>query len=215
MSEVKQEGDFKMKAKPKRPKNLGKKNEITKVDLSKPSEKNQGEVIPDVTKVEIKEPVVEQVVEEVEATEEVAEAVRDEKVIGKALPENIEKLVSFMEDTGGTIDDYVRLNTDYSNVDEKTLIREYYKKSKPYLDKDDLDLIMEDNFQYDEDLDEEKDIRRKKLAYKEEVAKAKSFLEETKSKYYDEIKLRPGVTQEQQKAMDFFNRYNEDQETGC
>ena len=238
MSEVKQEGDFKMKAKPKRPKNLGKKNEITKVDLSKPSEENQGEVIPDVTKVEIKEPVVEQVIEEVEATEEVveetagvieeiteeeivetskaleqevAEAVRDEKVIGKALPENIEKLVSFMEDTGGTIDDYVRLNTDYSNVDEKTLIREYYKKSKPYLDKDDLDLIMEDNFQYDEDLDEEKDIRRKKLAYKEEVAKAKSFLEETKSKYYDEIKLRPGVTQEQKKATDFFNRYNEEQ----
>ena len=238
MSEVKQEGDFKMKAKPKKPKNLGKKNEITKVDLSKPSEENQGEVIPDVTKVEIKEPVIEQVVEEVEATEEVveetagvieeiteeeivetskaleqevAEAVRDEKVIGKALPENIEKLVSFMEDTGGTIDDYVRLNTDYSNVDEKTLIREYYKKSKPYLDKDDLDLIMEDNFQYDEDLDEEKDIRRKKLAYKEEVAKAKSFLEETKSKYYDEIKLRPGVTQEQQKANDFFNRFNEDQ----
>ena len=238
MSEVKQEGDFKMKAKPKRPKNLGKKNEITKVDLSKPSEENQGEVIPDVTKVEIKEPVVEEVVEEVKATEEVveeiagvieeiteeeivetskaleqevAEAVRDEKVIGKALPENIEKLVSFMEDTGGTIDDYVRLNTDYSNVDEKTLIREYYKKSKPYLDKDDLDLIMEDNFQYDEDLDEEKDIRRKKLAYKEEVAKAKSFLEETKSKYYDEIKLRPGVTQEQQKANDFFNRFNEDQ----
>ena len=238
MSEVKQEGDFKMKAKPKRPKNLGKKNEITKVDLSKPSEENQGEVIPNVTKVEIKEPVVEQAIEEVEATEEVveetagvieeiteeeivetskaleqevAEAVRDEKVIGKALPENIEKLVSFMEDTGGTIDDYVRLNTDYSNVDEKTLIREYYKKSKPYLDKDDLDLIMEDNFQYDEDLDEEKDIRRKKLAYKEEVAKAKSFLEETKSKYYDEIKLRPGVTQEQQKANDFFNRFNEDQ----
>ena len=237
MSEVKQEGDFKMKSKPKpkRPKNLGKKNEITKVDLSKPSEESQGEVIQEVTKVEIKKPVaeetVEQVVEEVEQTDpviqeiteeeivevtkaveqEVAEAVRDEKVLGKQLPENIEKLVSFMEETGGTIDDYVRLNTDYSNVDEKTLIREYYKKSKPYLDKDDLDLIMEDNFKYDEDLDEEKDIRRKKLAYKEEVAKAKSFLEETKSKYYDEIKLRPGVTQEQQKANDFFNRFNEDQ----
>ena len=241
MSEVKQEGDFKMKSKPKpkRPKNLGKKNEVTKVDLSKPLEESQGEVIPDVTKVEIKEPLaeevveqtVEEVVEEVEQTDsvieeiieeeivevtkaveqEVAEAIRDEKVLGKQLPENIEKLVSFMEETGGTIDDYVRLNTDYSAVDEKTLLREYYKKSKPYLDKDDLDLIMEDNFKYDEDLDEEKDIRRKKLAYKEEVAKAKNFLEETKSKYYDEIKLRPGVTQEQQKANDFFNRFNEDQ----
>ena len=60
-------------------------------------------------------------------------------------------------------------------------------------------------------MDEERDIRKKKLAFKEEIAKAKNFLEDTKSKYYDEIKLRPGVTQEQQKAMDFFNRYNEEQ----
>ena len=149
---------------------------------------------------------------EVKQTEaEVKEAIRDEKVLGKPLPENIEKLVAFMEDTGGTIEDYTRLNADYSSVDDKTLIKEYYKKNKPYLDSEDLDLLLED-FDYDEDLDEEKDIRKKKLAFKEEVAKAKNFLEETKSKYYDEIKLRPGVTQEQQKAMDFFNRYNKEQE---
>jgi len=153
--------------------------------------------------------VTEAEVKQVEA--EVKEAIRDEKVLGKALPENIEKLVSFMEETGGTIEDYTRLNADYSNVDDKTLIKEYYKKNKPYLDSEDLDLLLED-FDYDEDLDEEKDIRKKKLAFKEEVAKAKNFLEETKSKYYDEIKLRPGVTQEQQKAMDFFNRYNKEQE---
>ena len=72
---------------------------------------------------------------------------------------------------------------------------------------------MEDNFSFDEDLDEERDVRKKKLAKKEEIAKAKDFLEETKKKYYDEIKLRPGVTQDQQKAMDFFNRYNKQQET--
>jgi hypothetical protein len=153
--------------------------------------------------------VTEAEVKQVEA--EVKEAIRDEKVLGKPLPENIEKLVSFMEETGGTIEDYTRLNADYSNVDDKTLIKEYYKKNKPYLDSEDLDLLLED-FDYDEDIDEERDIRKKKLAFKEEVAKAKSFLEETKSKYYDEIKLRPGVTQEQQKAMDFFNRYNKEQE---
>ncbi len=152
--------------------------------------------------------VTEAEVKQVEA--EVKEAIRDEKVLGKPLPENIEKLVSFMEETGGTIEDYTRLNADYSNVDDKTLIKEYYKKNKPYLDSEDLDLLLED-FDYDEDLDEDKDIRKKKLAFKEEVAKAKNFLEETKSKYYDEIKLRPGVTQEQQKAMDFFNRYNKEQ----
>tara|TARA_Y100000033_G_scaffold15125_1_gene14021 strand:+ start:853 stop:2067 length:1215 start_codon:yes stop_codon:yes gene_type:complete len=153
--------------------------------------------------------VTEAEVKEVEA--EVKEAIRDEKVLGKPLPENIEKLVAFMEETGGTIEDYTRLNADYSNVDDKTLIKEYYKKNKPYLDNSDLDLLLED-FDYDEDVDEEKDIRKKKLAFKEEVAKAKNFLEETKSKYYDEIKLRPGVTQEQKKAMDFFNRYNKQQE---
>ena len=153
--------------------------------------------------------VTEAEVKQVEA--EVKEAIRDEKVLGKPLPENIEKLVSFMEETGGTIEDYTRLNADYSNIDDKTLIKEYYKKNKPYLDSEDLDLLLED-FDYDEDVDEDKDIRKKKLAFKEEVAKAKNFLEETKSKYYDEIKLRPGVTQEQQKAMDFFNRYNKEQE---
>ena len=153
--------------------------------------------------------VTEAEVKQVEA--EVKEAIRDEKILGKPLPENIEKLVLFMEETGGTIEDYTRLNADYSSVDDKTLIKEYYKKNKPYLDSEDLDLLLED-FEYDEDIDEEKDVRKKKLAFKEEVAKAKNFLEETKSKYYDEIKLRPGVTQEQQKAMDFFNRYSEQQQ---
>ncbi len=153
--------------------------------------------------------ITEAEVKQVEA--EVKEAIRDEKVLGKQLPENIEKLVSFMEETGGTIEDYTRLNTDYSKIDDKTLLKEYYKKNKPYLEGEDIDLLLED-FSFDEDLDEPKDIRKKKIAFKEEVAKAKGFLEETKSKYYDEIKLRPGVTQEQQKAMDFFNRYNKQQE---
>ena len=154
-------------------------------------------------------PIKEVEVAKVEA--EVKEAIRDEKVLGKQLPENIEKLVSFMEETGGTIEDYTRLNADYSNVDEKTLLKEYYKKNKPYLDNSDVDLLLED-FDYDEDLEEEKDIRKKKLAFKEEVAKAKGFLEETKVKYYDEIKLRSNVNPDTQKATDFFNRYNKQQE---
>jgi len=153
--------------------------------------------------------VTETEVKQVEA--EVKEALRDEKVLGKQLPENIEKLVSFMEETGGTIEDYTRLNADYSQVDDVTLLKEYYKKEKPYLEGEDIDMLLED-FIIDEDIDEDRDARKKKIAFKEEVAKAKSYLEETKSKYYDEIKLRPGVTQDQQKAMDFFNRYNKQQE---
>ena len=128
------------------------------------------------------------------------------------LPENIEKLVNFMKETGGDINDYVRLNADYSNIDDEALLKEYYKQTKPHLDQDEIEFIMEDKFDYDEDIDEDRDIRKKKLAKKEEIARAKNFLEETKSKYYDEIKLRPGVTQEQQKAMEFFNRYNKEQQ---
>jgi len=128
------------------------------------------------------------------------------------LPENIEKLVNFMEETGGTVEDYARLNRDYSNINTDALLHEYYKQSKPHLDSEERSFIIEDSFSFDEELDEARDVRKKKLAYKEEVAKAKGFLEDLKGKYYDEIKLRPGVTQEQKKATDFFNRYNEDQE---
>jgi len=151
--------------------------------------------------------------EEVQDLEqELGEALDSQEKSGTKLPENIEKLVSFMEETGGTLEDYVRLNRDYSNVNENALLKEYYKKTKPHLDDEDINIILE-YFSYDEELDDEREIRKAKIAYKEEIAKAKNFLEETKSKYYDEIKLRPGVTQDQQKAMDFFNRYNEEQET--
>jgi hypothetical protein len=166
-------------------------------------EKENVTPIQEITKEEIEE------IKEVE--QELKEAVRDEKVVGKPLPENIEKLVSFMEETGGTVEDYVRLNADYSTVDDNALIREYYKQTKPHLDHEEIDFLLEDSFSFDEDMDEERDIRKKKLAFKEEIAKARKFLEDTKSKYYDEIKLRPGVTQDQQKATDFFNRYNEEQ----
>jgi hypothetical protein len=163
------------------------------------------------------EPVIQEITEEEvqEQTEtlqeQVNEAVQQSVEQNINLPENIEKVVNFMNETGGTLEDYVRLNADYSNVDSNTLLREYYLQSKPHLDAEDVSLLLED-FTWDEDIDDEKDIRKKKIAYKEEVAKAKGFLESLKDKYYDEIKLRPGVTQEQQKAVDFFNRYNEEQQ---
>ena len=237
--EVKQEGDFKIKKKKGRPRKLTSQNETVKVDLNKKEEdavqeqttdevlvRDEPKVSEEVSKENIEEttekPTEESKEEEVipiqEITEEVKEevvqeTVNEEPVVEqRQLPENIEKLVAFMEETGGTVEDYVRINADYSDVDNNTLLREYYKRTKPHLDSEEISFIMEDNFSYDEEVDEERDIRKKKLAYKEEIAKAKNFLEGLKSKYYEEIKLRPGTTQEQQKAMDFFNRYNEEQQ---
>jgi len=225
---------LKLKSKPKK---LVDKmpNNITHIDLSKNPKKDLQEAattkveIPtekvEEVKAEIKEEVKEDKIEEVatiteikeeeeivETKQQLKEAIRDEKVIGKQLPENIEKLVSFMEETGGTVEDYVSLNKDYSKYDEKQVLNEYYKKTKPHLNQEEINFLMEDNFSYDEEVDEDRVVRKRQLLLKEEIAKAKNFLESSKSKYYDDIKLRPGVTQEQQKAMDFFNRYNKEQQ---
>lgn len=144
---------------------------------------------------------------------EADKAINDLKVSGKPLPENVEKLIAFMEETGGDINDYTRLNTDYSKVDPEVLLKEYYKKTKPHLDLDEIDFHMEETFSYDEDEDDEREIKKKRIAFKEEVGKAKNFLEDLKSKYYDEIKLKSNVHPDQQKAIDFFNRYKEDQQS--
>ena len=117
-----------------------------------------------------------------------------------------------MNETGGSLEDYVRLNQDYSSLDDKVLLSEYYKQTKPHLDNEEINFLMEDSFSYDEDVDEERDIKRKKLAFKEQVANAKIHLDGQKSKYYEEIKSGSKLAPEQQKAIDFFNRYNKETE---
>lgn len=259
--EVKQEGEFSLKGKKTKPKKLVDSSieDPVKVDLTKPEA--QGEVVPDVVKVDLTEKKEEdavqtqetndsdvaveeskdsgdsqEVVEKVRDTEEklespiqeiteeeldektmelyeeAEEAVKEQVKQGKPLPENIQALVNFMNETGGTMEDYVRLNHDYSKVDDQILIREYYKNTKPHLDQEEINFLIEDQFKYDEEIDEPRDIKKKKLAFKEEVAKARKELDVMKDKYYQEIKLRPGITQEQQKAVDFFNRYKEQEE---
>ena len=159
-------------------------------------------------------PVLEEITEdEVEEVEEqVEEAIAEAEATGKPLPENIQKLMDFMEDTGGNLNDFVKLNQDYSEMDNQDLLHEYYKQTKPHLNNEEINFLMEDMFSYDEDMDEERDIRRKKLALKEQVANAKSHLDGQKSKYYNEIKAGSKLTGEQQKAIDFFNRYNKESE---
>ena len=227
-----EQGDFKIKKKPKK---LVTKEKVTKVDMAKkeqPKEETKTEpAAVEETKVEevkVEQPVVEEtkaeespVIEEIkveeakeevkeakEVVEEIKEEVKENPQI--ELPENIEKLVNFMKDTGGTVEDYVNLNKDYAKLSGEQLLKEYYSVSKPHLNSEEINFLMDDNFAWDED-EEERVVKKKKLAYKEEIAKAKSFLNSSKDKYYEEIKLKPSVSQEQKKANDFFNRYNEEQ----
>jgi len=260
--EVKQEGDFKIKLKPKskKPKQLAiadteiakinlsnttTKDEVAKVDLTKKPETDavqehktekvdvgertgdggkvdEGTRVSDSTK-ESPEPVkkdspLEQIIEEVveptpKKDNNIQQEEKQETVELPKLPENVDKLVKFMDETGGTVEDYVKLNKNYGDLDDNSLLHEYYKQTKAHLSPDEINFLIEDKFLVDEDVDGDKEMRRKKLAYKEEVAYAKKDLESLKNKYYADIKQRPGVTQEHQKAMDFFDRYNKQQET--
>ena len=159
---------------------------------------------------EITEEATEEQVAEVE--EKIEEAVAEAEATGKPLPENIQKLVDFMEETGGDINDYVKLNQDYSKLNDDDVLYEYYKQTKPHLTNDEINFLMEDSFQIDEEEDTDREIKRKKLALKEQVADARAHLEAQKSRYYEEIKAGSKLTPEQQKAMDFFNRYNKESE---
>jgi len=154
------------------------------------------------------EEVTEDEIKEVEET--IEEAIAHAEETGKDLPEGIQKLVDFMEETGGDLEDYVKLNTDYSEEDDSIILEEYYKQTKPHLNSEEINFMLEDQFSYDAEVDEDKDIRRKKLALKEQVAQARQHLEDRKSKYYEEIKAGSKLTQEQQKAIDFFNRYEKE-----
>ncbi len=198
-----------------------------KLDLTGANEKPAELVEPEVTEViepvaevaapeefqaleEITDEEVSEIVEELQ--DDIQEAIEEKKESGIELPENIQKVVEFMNDTGGSLEDYVKLNTDYSSLNETQLLKEYYESSRPHLDSEEIDFLMEDNFSYDEELDDERDVRKKKIAHKEELAKAKSHLDGLKSTYYEEIKAGSKLNPEQQKAVTFFDRYNKEQE---
>ena len=187
------------------------KEDKQETDEKSTEQKEEKEVEETPVLEEIKDEEEQQVQEKTEELiEEVKEAVQEQKETGVELPENIQKVVDFMNDTGGSLEEYVRLNQDYSSLDDRQLLREFYKSTKPHLSSDEIDFLMEDSFSYEEDVDDEKDIKRKKLALKEQVASAKSHLDGLKSKYYEEIKAGSKLTSEQQKAVDFFNRYNKE-----
>ena len=158
------------------------------------------EVIEEVTEPEV---VNEEVVEEEQPTEM-------PQPTGREMPEALEKLAAFMEETGGSLADYNKLNVDYDSLDEKQLMREYYEDTHSHLDRDEIDFLLEDKFDYDEDLDEERDIKRKKLKWKQELNQAKNHLTDLKSKYYQEVKSGSKLTPDQKEAVDFFNRYKKE-----
>ena len=203
---------FKVKAKVK-------PNEV-KDSVEKPAEEVEEkeiddsvvELIEDAKEIENSKETEEGVEEaiELEAKETTKEVVEQKAEEPKTeLPEGLDSMVKFMQETGGSIEDYVRLNADYSNSSDEQLLKEYYKRTQPHYDADDIAFKIEE-MSYDEDLDDDKDIRRKKLQLKEEVSKAKKHLEGMKDDYYKEVKLSSKLNPEQKEAVEFYNSHKED-----
>jgi hypothetical protein len=189
-----------------------KTGEETEVELQDVQQEETQLTLEEVIDEETKEEPKEEVKEEVQDLQDkVEEAVQTSQDTGIELPENIQKVVDFINETGGTLEDYVKINQDYSNIDGSTLLYQYYNQTKSHLTKDEIDFLIDDNFSVDEEIDEQRDIKRKNLAYKEEIAKAKSYLEGLKDQYYEEVKLGSKLTDDQQKAIEFFNTYNSEQ----
>ena len=183
-------------------------DEVIKVDFSKPVETTEDVIKVDMTK---EQPTTEEqpVIEEqpiVEITEEVKLPPTPKQ---PDLPENIQKVVEFMKDTGGDLNDYMNLNRDYDAYGDDDLLRTYYKDTKPHLEADEINFLVQEDLDWDESIDDEKEVKRKKLALKEQVASAKSHLDGLKSKYYEDIKMGSKLTEEQKSAIEFFEESKE------
>ena len=186
-----------------------KTGEETEVELQEVQQEENELALEEVIEEETKE----------EPKKEPQEELKEEEVVPQTevqneinIPDNIHDLVQFMNETGGTVEDFVNLNKDYTSYDTDAIIKEYYNKTKPHLDTEEVNFLIEDRFSYDEEIDDPREIKRKQVAYKEQVAEAKEYLEGQKNKYYKEVKINGNLSREQQKAVDFFNRYNTEQQ---
>ena len=209
---------------------------VIKVDLSKPRKTENEEVEKQPVEEEVvvvnnePEPVKEEIVEDKQpepvleeitiddlkepekVEEKIEEAVIKAEETGQPLPEQLQKVVEFMNETGGDLNDYVNLNRDIEKMDDSDVLDEYYRSTKSHLSQEERGFLLEDTFGIDEEIDDERSIRKKKIALKEQVAEARAYLDGQRSKYYEEIKAGSKLTNEQQKAIDFFNRYNKESE---
>lgn len=98
------------------------------------------------------------------------------------LPEDVSKYLKYKKDTGRGFDDFVKLQKDYDEMDQDQLLREYLTATERGLDADDIEDLMED-YSWDEDIDDEKSIKKTKLAKKKILAKAKDYFTQEQEKY--------------------------------
>ena len=135
-----------------------------------------------------------------------------EKEVTPEMPEDVAAYLKYKKETGRGIEDYVRLNRDFGSMNEDSLLREYLKSTEDGLDNEDISIMMEE-YSYDEDLDDESDIKRKKLAKKKMLSKAKKHFEKQKEYYKQPLESSGSLTAEQEEELTAYRKYMESAKT--
>ena len=130
------------------------------------------------------------------------------------LPGDVSAYFKYKKETGRGIEDFVKLNRDYSSMDSDSLLAEYYSQTDEDLDDEDIAYIIEDKFSYDEDLDDPKDIKKKELAKKKELVKAKKYFEDSKEAYKIPVESAGGLVSEDEKeTYNAYKKYVQDSQS--
>ena len=134
-----------------------------------------------------------------------------EKEANEDLPEDVSKYLKYKQETGRGINDFYKLQKDIDSMEDNAILANYYESTEDGLDSEDIQDIISDKFSFDEDLDDEKDIRKIKLAKKRELSKAKKFLNEQKDKYKVPLESsRDGLSEDQVDDLDAYKKYIEE-----
>lgn len=129
------------------------------------------------------------------------------------IPEDVAAYLEYRKKTGRSFADYSKLNRDFGAMDEKQLLREYYSATEDALDSEDIDYMMDD-FSYDADIDEENVIKKKKVAFKKEIGKAKKFFDTQKEMYKEPLESSTAsFSQEQKEKLEAYNTYVQDSQS--
>ena len=124
------------------------------------------------------------------------------------LPEEVSKYLDYKKNTGRGFEDFVKVNKQYDNLEDDQVLAEYYSLTESDLDKEDIHYLMEEKFSYDEDIDDEKDIKKKNIAKKRELSKAKTYLNELKEKYRIPLESSgTSISEEQVKEIEAYKSY--------
>ena len=130
------------------------------------------------------------------------------------LPGDVSAYFKYKKETGRGIEDFVKLNRDYSSMDSDSLLAEYYSQTDEDLDEEDIAYMIEDKFSYDEDLDDPKDIKKKELAKKKELVKAKKYFEDSKEAYRIPVESAGGLVSEDEKeTYNAYKKYVQDSQS--